>query len=197
MFNKIELNKYKLINCNSYVAIYLPKHPKAMSNGLVYAHIIAAENKLERYLEKEECVHHIDGCKTNNELNNLMIFASIADHSCYHDCIKNNLNFELKYIKGIYYCKQLNYNNKLFCPICKSRKTLIAKLCYSCYEKEKRKNIPSRIILKNDIRNLSFVAIGNKYNVSDKAIVKWCKYYNFPYRKIDIKKYSDIEWNLI
>lgn len=47
------------------------------------------------------------------------------------------------------------------------------------------------------IRNESFVSIAKKYNVSDKAICKWCERYNLPSKKKDIKTYSDEEWSLI
>lgn len=33
-----------------------------------------------------------------------------------------------------------------------------------------------------------------KHGVSDNAIRKWCKKYNLPYKKKDIKSYSDEEW---
>lgn len=53
---------------------------------------------------------------------------------------------------------------------------------------------PSREEFKELIRNNTFVELGKKYNVSDKTISKWCKAYNLPYRKKDIKSYSDEEW---
>lgn len=37
------------------------------------------------------------------------------------------------------------------------------------------------------IKNISFTQIGKKYNVSDNAIRKWCKFYELPYRKRDIE----------
>ena len=53
---------------------------------------------------------------------------------------------------------------------------------------------PSREEFKDLIRKCSFVELGKQYNVSDKAIVKWCKFYNLPFRKKDIKQYSDEQW---
>ena len=44
------------------------------------------------------------------------------------------------------------------------------------------------------IRTMSFVKIGEQYGISDNAIRKWCKLYELPYRKKDIKLYSDEEW---
>ena len=47
------------------------------------------------------------------------------------------------------------------------------------------------------IRTLPFTKIGEKYGVSDNAVRKWCKSRNLPYKKTDIKNYSDEEWELI
>ena len=48
--------------------------------------------------------------------------------------------------------------------------------------------------LKKLIRSKSFCAIGKQFNVSDNAIRKWCKNYNLPTKKSEIKQYSDKEW---
>ena len=56
---------------------------------------------------------------------------------------------------------------------------------------------PSRDVLKEEIRTTTFRELSYKYNVSDKAIVKWCKSYNLPHTKSLIKTYSDYEWELI
>lgn len=45
---------------------------------------------------------------------------------------------------------------------------------------------PSKEKLNELIRSMSFVTIAKEYGVSDKAIVKWCKYYGLPHRKKDI-----------
>lgn len=53
---------------------------------------------------------------------------------------------------------------------------------------------PDREKLKYLIRNESFVSIAKYFNLSDNAIRKWCKTENLPYRKKDIKSYTDEEW---
>lgn len=55
----------------------------------------------------------------------------------------------------------------------------------------------SREELKTLIRTLPFSQIGEKFNVSDNTIRKWCDKYDLPRKASEIKKYSDEEWDLI
>ena len=48
-------------------------------------------------------------------------------------------------------------------------------------------NRPSKEELFNEIKKYSFCALGKKYSVSDNTIRKWCKFYNLPFRKKDLK----------
>jgi len=69
------------------------------------------------------------------------------------------------------------------------------KLCNKCYKKtQKSKLMPTRDILKDEIRNLSFVDVGKRYDVSDSAIKKWCRKHGLPFRASDIKKITNNEW---
>lgn len=47
------------------------------------------------------------------------------------------------------------------------------------------------------IRTIPFVKIAERYGVSDKSIVKWCKAENLPSKKKDINSFSDSEWEKI
>jgi hypothetical protein len=52
----------------------------------------------------------------------------------------------------------------------------------------KKKNaIPPKDVLSSLIKEKSFVEIGKIYNVTDNAVRKWCKKYDLPFRKKDIK----------
>ena len=64
--------------------------------------------------------------------------------------------------------------------------------CYRIFAANKKK--PSREELKNLIRTISFTKIGEMYNVTNNAVVKWCQKENLPFRKKDISQYSDEEW---
>lgn len=64
----------------------MPEHHLATTNGMVYEHLLVAERMLGRPLRKEEVVHHKDRNRSNNDQNNLLVFASNADHSAFHAC---------------------------------------------------------------------------------------------------------------
>lgn len=89
------------------------------------------------------------------------------------------------------------HQGKYYCKDCGCEISQGAIKCLSCRNKEKSKNIPDRDILKNLIRNTSFVQIGKKYNVTDNAVRKWCDKYGLPRRAREIKQYSEEEWNLL
>jgi hypothetical protein len=69
-----------------------PIHPfsekrKDRKARYIYLHRVLMENKLNRFLKKDEQVDHIDGDKENNTLSNLRILK-IKDHQREHS--KNN-----------------------------------------------------------------------------------------------------------
>lgn len=70
-------------------------------------------------------------------------------------------------------------------------------LCINCYKLSQREGRPNRNFLKQLIREKTFVEIGSQFGVTDNTIRKWCKAENLPYRKKDIKTFSDKEWESI
>jgi ssDNA-binding Zn-finger/Zn-ribbon topoisomerase 1 len=75
------------------------------------------------------------------------------------------------------------------CPNCGGYKDYHAELCIKCSLIKRRKvDRPCKEDLLKLIINKTFVEIGKIYGVSDNAIRKWCKYYDLPYKKEDIKK---------
>ena len=137
-------------------------------NGCVLEHRAVAEKMLGRELSGHEVVHHIDGDTLNNSPDNLMVFASLADHSRFHG------GAEAKKVGDVYVCVL----NLVACAIC-GKPTTNKKYCsVRCANIGQRKvKRPSKDELRALIEEHSFLALGRMYGVSDNAVRKWARRY--------------------
>lgn len=67
-----------------YILIKLADHPFCDSQGYIREHRLVMEKHLGRYLDPKEVVHHINRKKDDNQLENLILFSSNAEHLNYH-----------------------------------------------------------------------------------------------------------------
>ena len=128
------------------------------------------EQHLGVRLRKSDVVHHIDGDKTNDVLENLEVL-SLGDHNRFH------ARGSTEVVRHI-------------CPVCKDsfvvergRTTFCSQACFKFHSR--RAVRPSKEELKALVEQFSFVALGKRFGVSDTAVRKWCKTYNLPYKKKD------------
>lgn len=71
-----------------YRYVTAPSHPNADRDGYVAEHRYVMEQHLGRMLERNEHVHHINGDKLDNRLENLVVLTKAAHHALH----KNTLN---------------------------------------------------------------------------------------------------------
>lgn len=146
-------------------------------------------------------LHHIDGNHFNNNLLNLQLLCP----NC-HALTDNYRGKGIKLYKEKHatkrtheYSKKKKLNKQNYCIDCGKQISINAKRCKSCasIQHNKSKKRPQREILKSDIRNNSFLRLSKKYGVSDNAIRKWCTYYKLPFKRKDIRHFTDEEWEKI
>lgn len=91
--------------------------------------------------------------------------------------------------------KQSKKTIENYCIDCGKKISYKAIRCQQCDAIQRQvATRPSRETLKNMIRTTPFTQIAKQFNVSDRAISKWCKAMNLPYRKKDINNIPDQDW---
>lgn len=79
------------IKRSGYWYLRLPDHPHSGKQGYIAEHRIIVEQNLGRYLLFEETVHHINGDKTDNRLENLELYATRGQHTLHHPEVVDKL----------------------------------------------------------------------------------------------------------
>lgn len=155
------------------------------------------------YYDKEILFSIIEDLKHSN-----LTFKQIGEKYHLNSSTISRINSGMIHVQeGLIYPIRITQKN--------TSKNLIQKTCIDCGKKicnnsircnncnNKYKTIPlekmkvSREELKQLIRTTSFLQIGKQFQVSDNTIRKWCKKYNLPTSKKEIKSFNDEEWQKI
>lgn len=172
-FFKMAKNKRMV---NGYVTVFKPDHPKAMKGeswgGYIYEHILVAEEMIDRQLKEGEVVHHLDSNRSNNSPDNLLTLSGPM-HAKLHSWLDKHTIIPNE--------KQVERINKgcIRCLICS--KPISADFIYcspQCSTISQRKDfMPDKETLSKEVLGTPLCKLGEKYNVSDNTVRRWCKDY--------------------
>jgi len=114
--NNPNWNGGRIISSNNYIYIHIPEHPFSNTLGYVAEHRLVMEKKLGRKLTSEEVVHHINEIRTDNRIENLLLFKSNSEHRKFHSgfvkyIMKNYQNLVQEYVKNFIGEKYELYSN--------------------------------------------------------------------------------------
>lgn len=153
-YRKIKKTEFRLDKALGYIYFIDKKHPlRCGRSGYVWLHRHVLSVKLNRWLTSKEQVHHIDGNKTNNSLNNL-VSLNPSEHTIIHHGEKK--------VKSCQECGTITTNKK-FCS-------------YKCLRTSQRKiTAPSRRKARKMVKVHTIAKIARTFNVSWHTIKKWIK----------------------
>jgi len=143
---------------------YNPGHYCANSSGQVYEHVYVMAKLIGRKLHDDECVHHIDRNRKNNDPSNLMLMTK-SEHALLH--AMEDRGFSLK-----------NFT----CKLCDSPFIANARFeriyCSdSCARDDKKKFEIAPEDLEFLVWSRPTVDVARILGVSDVAVAKRCKKY--------------------
>lgn len=168
---------------SGYVYFCDTSHPLANGSGRVLYHRHILSLAIGRWLTCGEVVHHIDRNKTNNDPNNLQLLT-LSEHTKIH--VKDGLLGHKIGKPIIYKCSSCGRN---FSPSNRRKARFCSLKCNAFYQRKVTR--PTKEELSKLIWELPTIQLAKKFNISDKALEKWCKTYGIdkPPRGYWAKKY--------
>jgi hypothetical protein len=175
------IDKLRSRESNGYRYVYVPEHPRAYKTsnwkGFLAEHIVVYEKYFGVIVAEDECIHHLDGNKQNNHPSNLLLLKK-TQHVKLHRWIEQGCPFiDLqKYKKSI----SLVHRRKIVeCSVChraffqgKYKQKFCSQQCCRKYRRSKLDVLMTKKALISDLKRMSMVQVGKKYNVSARTVKK-------------------------
>jgi HNH endonuclease len=136
-----------------YVCIKTAGHPRPERDGWIAEHVLVVERILGRYLDSNHPIHHVNGIKTDNRPENLVVCEDPSYHILLHKrarIIEAGGDPETQVLCGT--CHQLKLLNQDFSPSRVRRRVYTCHACAYRYKDQARKRRRERN--KNEIRSL-------------------------------------------
>lgn len=112
-------------------------------------------------------IEHKNGIHNDNRIENLQFLCP--------NCHAQTDTYKGKNVKTF---KDTTTNNEYLCLDCKKTITKYGVRCNDCsHIKARTVERPPYDKLCEDLKSMSYLAIGRKYSVSDKAVRKWIRWY--------------------
>lgn len=84
-------NGGKRRTAKGYIQVKSPNHPRADMNGYVMEHILVFEEKTGLIVPLNCCIHHLNGIKDDNRIENLCMMEN-GSHTSFHNSHRKAVN---------------------------------------------------------------------------------------------------------
>ena len=153
---ELDLSRAKRDICTGYMYICAANHPCAKKNGIVSVHRYVMSKYLGRVLLQEELVHHKNGDKTDNRLENLEVMTA-REHAQLHAQLHSP------------------EREKIECVVCKTPTKNVKFCSTTCVGIFTSRTDLTEDTLRELVWQMPATRIAKEYGVSDVAIHKMCK----------------------
>lgn len=163
--------KKQRIGSNGYVCVHTGADlSNADFSDFRYEHVVVAEEMLQRKLNKDEVVHHLDSNRSNNSPDNLLVM-SYSSHLKLHRWLDKNI-----VIPSEAYAERIKLGC-IRCEMCGKPINPDKIYCSNSCSTSNRHRVskkPPRDILEELVKTKPMTTVGKELGVSDNAVRKWC-----------------------